>query len=96
MQRSAGRVYKDAQEYRDGKSIGGLTPAQRFFVGWSISWMTAIRPESMRQAVKTDVHAPSPMRAWAPLTNLPQFYQAYGVKAGDKMYRAENVRVKIW
>jgi putative endopeptidase len=89
-------AFTKTQEYRDGKSIGGLTPAQRFFVGWSISWMTAIRPESMRQAVKTDVHAPSPMRAWAPLTNLPQFYQAYGVKPGDKMYRADSVRVKIW
>jgi putative endopeptidase len=89
-------AFTKTQEYKDGKSIGGLTPTQRFFVGWSISWMTAIRPESMRQAVKTDVHAPSPMRAWAPLTNLPQFYQAYGVKPGDKMYRADGARVKIW
>jgi putative endopeptidase len=89
-------AFTKTQEYKDGKSIGGLTPAQRYFVGWSISWMTAIRPESMRQAVKTDVHAPSPMRAWAPLTNLPQFYRAFGVKPGDKMYRADSVRVKIW
>jgi putative endopeptidase len=58
--------------------------------------MTAIRPENIRTHVKTDVHAPSFMRASAPLTNLPAFYDAFGVKAGDGMYRADNVRVKIW
>ena len=89
-------AFTKTQEYKDGKSIGGLTPAQRFFVGWAISWMTSIRPENIRTHVKTDVHAPSPMRAWAPLTNLPQFYQAFDVKPGDKMYRADSVRVKIW
>jgi putative endopeptidase len=89
-------AFTKTREYKDGKSIGGLTPAQRFFVGWSISWMTAIRPEAVRTRVKTDVHAPSPMRAWAPVTNLPQFYGAFGVKPGDKMYRADSVRVKIW
>ena len=89
-------AFTKTQEYKDGKSIGGLTPSQRFFVGWAISWMTSIRPENIRTHVKTDVHAPSFMRAWAPLTNLPQFYQAFDVKPGDKMYRADSVRVKIW
>lgn len=89
-------AFTKTREYKEGKSIGGLTPAQRFFVGWAISWMTATRPETIRTNVKTDVHAPSAMRGWAPLTNLPQFYQAFGVKPGDKMYRAESIRVKIW
>ncbi len=89
-------AFTKTKQYKDGKSLGGLTPAQRYFVGWSISWMTAIRPENVRTHVKTDVHAPSFMRAWAPVTNLPQFYQAFDVKPGDKMYRAEGVRVKIW
>ncbi|MGH7654396.1 MAG: M13 family metallopeptidase [Gemmatimonadaceae bacterium] len=89
-------AFTKTKEYKDGKSIGGLTPAQRYFVGWSISWMTAIRPENIRTHVKSDVHAPSFMRAWAPVSNLPHFYQAFGVKPGDKMYRADSVRVKIW
>jgi len=89
-------AFTKTKEYKDGKTIGGLTPAQRFFVGWCISWMTEIRPENIRTHVKTDVHAPSFMRAWAPLTNLPQFYDAFGVKPGDRMYRADSVRVKIW
>jgi putative endopeptidase len=89
-------AFTKTRQYKEGKLLGGFTPAQRYFVGWSISWMTAIRPENVRTHVKTDVHAPSFMRAWAPVTNLPQFYQAFGVKPGDKMYRAESVRVKIW
>ena len=89
-------AFTKTQEYKDGKSIGGLTPSQRFFVGWAISWMTEIRPENIRTHVKTDVHAPSFMRAWAPLTNLPQFYQAFDIKPGDKMYRPDSARVKIW
>jgi len=89
-------AFTKTKQYKEGKPLGGLTPAQRYFVGWSISWMTTIRPENVRTHVKTDVHAPSFMRAWAPVTNLPQFYQAFDVKPGDKMYRAEGVRVKIW
>jgi putative endopeptidase len=89
-------AFTKTKQYKEGKPLGGLTPAQRYYLGWAISWMTAIRPENIRTHVKTDVHAPSFMRAWAPLTNLPTFYQAFNVKAGDKMYRAEDVRVKIW
>ncbi len=89
-------AFTKTQQYKEGKALGGFTPAQRYFIGWSISWMTAIRPENIRTHVKTDVHAPSFMRASAPLTNLPAFYDAFGVKPGDAMYRADNVRVKIW
>jgi putative endopeptidase len=89
-------AFTKTKEYKDGKPVGGYTPAQRYFIGWAISWMTAIRPENIRTHVKTDVHAPSFMRASAPLTNLPAFYDAFGVKPGDKMYRADSVRVKIW
>jgi putative endopeptidase len=63
-------------------------PAQRYFIGWALSWMNQIRPESIALRVKTDVHAPS--------FNMVPFYDAYGVKPGDKMYRANDVRVKIW
>jgi putative endopeptidase len=89
-------AFKKTAQYKEGKLLGGLTPAQRYFIGWSISWMTAIRPESIRNHVKTDVHAPSFLRATAPLTNMLPFYAAFGVKPGDKMYRADSVRVKIW
>ena len=55
-------AFTKTNEYKIGKSIGGFTPAQRYFIGWAISWMNQIRPESIALRVKTDVHAPSFLR----------------------------------
>jgi len=89
-------AFKKTDQYKRGESLGGLTPAQRFFVGWSLGWMGAIRPENIAVRVKTDVHAPIFLRAVGPMSNLTPFYEAYGVKPGDRMYRADSVRVRIW
>ena len=58
--------------------------------------MNQIRPENLAVRVKTDVHAPSFLRVIGPVTNMVPFYEAFGVKPGDKMYRADAVRVRIW
>jgi putative endopeptidase len=89
-------AFTKTQEYKDGKSIGGYTPSQRYFIGWALSWMNQIRPENLALRVKTDVHAPSFLRTNGPVSNMTEFYQAYGVQPGDPMYRADDVRVKIW
>ncbi len=89
-------AFQKTEEYRKGAKLGGLTPAQRYFVGWSLGWMNQLRPENIAMRVKTDVHAPSFLRVIGPVSNLPQFYQAFGVRPGDKMYRAPADRVKIW
>jgi len=46
--------------------------------------------------VKSDVHAPSPFRVIGPVSNMVPFYEAYGVRPGDRMYRPDSVRVQIW
>jgi len=89
-------AFTKTQEYKEGKAVGGLTPAQRYFIGWALSWMNQIRPENLANRVKTDVHAPSFLRVIGPCSNMPEFYAAYGVQPGDPMYRADDVRVKIW
>ena len=89
-------AFTKTEEYKHGHSVGGLTPAQRYFIGWSLGWMTAHRPENLAVRVKTDVHAPSFLRVVGPVTNLTQFYDAYGVEPGDRMFRADSVRVRIW
>jgi len=89
-------AFQKSPEYKSGKSIGGFTPAQRFFIGWALSWMNDIRPENLAVRVKTDVHSPSFLRTNGPISNLPEFYKAFNVKPGDKMYRADDVRVEIW
>jgi putative endopeptidase len=89
-------AFKKTDQYKRGEKLGGLTPAQRFFVGWSLGWMGQIRPENIAVRVKTDVHAPIFLRAVGPMSNLTPFYEAFGVRPGDRMYRADSVRVKIW
>jgi len=89
-------AFKKTQQYKENKPIGGLTPAQRYYIGWALSWMTQLRPENLAVRVKTDVHSPSFLRVIGPVSNQVSFYEAYGVKPGDKMWRADSVRVKIW
>jgi putative endopeptidase len=89
-------AFTQTDEYKQGKTLGGYTPAQRYFIGWALGWMNQLRPENLAMRVKTDVHAPSFLRVIGPVTNMPEFYGAYGVKPGDPMYRADDVRVKIW
>ena len=89
-------AFTKTEEYKSGESIGGYTPAQRYFIGWALSWMNQLRPENLALRVKTDVHSPSFLRVIGPVTNLPEFYKAYGVQPGDPMYRPDSVRVKIW
>jgi putative endopeptidase len=89
-------AFTKTDQYKENKTLGGLTPPQRYFIGWALSWMNQIRPENLANRVKTDVHAPSFLRVIGPCSNMPAFYAAYGVQPGDPMYRADDVRVKIW
>lgn len=89
-------AFTKTEQYKSGKSIGGLTPAQRYFIGWSLGWMNELRPENLALRVKTDVHAPSFLRVNGPASNLPEFYAAFDIKEGDPMHRADSVRVVIW
>jgi putative endopeptidase len=76
--------------------IDGLTPDQRYYLGYALSWLHQQRNESLAMQVMTDVHAPPLLRVNGPVSNVIQFYQAFGVKPGDPMYRADSVRVSIW
>jgi putative endopeptidase len=89
-------AFTRTRQYKEGKKIGGFTPAQRFFIGWALGWMRQLRPEFTSVLVKSDVHAPSKFRVIGPISNLDAFYEAFGVRAGDRMYRPDSVRVRIW
>ena len=89
-------AFTKTEQYQSGEVIGGFTPAQRYFLGWAVGWMYQIRPENLAVRVKTDEHAPSFLRVTGPMSNLPQFYAAFGVEPGDAMYRPDSVRVEIW
>lgn len=89
-------AFKNTKQYKNNEMIAGLNPSQRFFLGYALGWMLDIRPETMKTMIKTDVHSPAKWRILGPLSNMPEFYKAFGVKKGDKMWRAEDQIVKIW
>ena len=89
-------AFKKTDAYKSGKKIGGLTPLQRYFLGYGYSWMYQARKERLANQVKTDVHSPAKERINGPVVNVPEFYEAFGVKPGDKMFRPDSLRVKIW
>ena len=78
------------------KEVEGYTPEQRFFLGYATTEREQERPEYRKTMVMTDPHSPSRFRVNGPLSNLPEFYEAFGVKKGDKLYRSPADRAKIW
>ncbi len=78
------------------KDIDGFTPEQRFFLGASLFERELARPEFVKMQVTTDPHAPAETRVNGPLSNLPEFYAAFEVKKGDKLYRDPKSRAKMW
>lgn len=76
--------------------IDGFTGEQRFFMSWAQGWRTNMRPEYLKQMIKVNNHAPPQTRVDGPLSNMTEFYEAFGVKEGDKMYRKPEDRAVIW
>ncbi len=76
--------------------IDGFTPEQRFFLAWAQMWRENDRPQALRQRLIVDPHSPNMFRANGPLSDFPPFYEAFGCKPGDPMYRPDSVRAKIW
>ncbi len=90
------KAYKASLNGKDAPIIDGLTGDQRFFMGYAQIWRSKIVEKSMRNRVATDPHSPGEFRALGSLSNMNEFYKAFDVKPGDKMYLAEDKRVKIW
>lgn len=89
-------AFMRTEQAKANEKIDGLTPQQRFFISWAQAWRNNMRDEAMAQRIVTDPHSPGMFRANGPLTNMPEFYEAFGVKEGDKMFRPEAERAKIW
>ncbi len=89
-------AFKKTAQYKEGKKIGGYTPLQRYFLAYGLSWLFEEREALLRRTLLSDVHAPPKWRVNGPLSNMPEFYQAFDVKPGQPMYRAEAQRVHIW
>jgi len=89
-------AFRQTEQWKQGTVVNGLTPDQRFFLGYALAWLGHDRPEALAQRIMTDVHSPRFLRVNGPLANLPEFHAAFGVRSGDPMYREERQRVRIW
>ncbi len=76
--------------------IADWTPEQLFFVGWSRVWQRKYREAEMLKRLLTDPHSPSQFRTNGPVMNIDAFYDAFDVQPGDRLYKPEDERIKIW
>jgi predicted metalloendopeptidase len=90
------KAYKISLKGKPAPVIDGLSGEQRLYLGWAQVWRSKMREQQQIVQVKTDPHSPDAFRANGSLRNQPGFYEAFGVKQGDKMYLAPKERVIIW
>jgi putative endopeptidase len=90
------QAYKLSLQGKDAPVLDGFTGDQRFFIGYAQIWARKYREQAMLERLKTDSHSPSEYRCNAIVPHVPEFYAAFDVKPGDKMYMAPEQRVKIW
>lgn len=89
-------AFKKTPQYKNNEKISNLTPDQRYFLAYGYAWMVNIKDEALAAQIMTDVHAPAQFRINGPLSNMPEFYKAFNVKSGDKMFQPDLLRVVIW
>lgn len=89
-------AFKKTKQYKENKTLGGLTPMQRYFCGYALGWLGHTREESLKNQLLTDVHSPAKYRVNGPFVDVDEFYTAFNIKEDSKMYRPDSVRVRIW
>lgn len=89
-------AFKMTPQGQSTEKIDGFTPDQRFFLSVARIWRVKTRDAFLRTYVNTNPHSPAMWRVNGPLMNFEPFYRAFDVKPGDKNYKPEDQRVKIW
>lgn len=81
---------------KEPKPIDGFTAEQRFYLAYAILWGQNITPQECARLTLLDVHSLGRNRVNVSLRNLQDFFDAFDIKEGDKMFRPEEERVVIW
>jgi predicted metalloendopeptidase len=89
-------AYRLSLNGKEAPVIDGLTGDQRFFLAWAQVWKSKYRDEAMLNQLKVGPHSPPTFRVNGPLRNLDEWYRAFDVKPGDKLYLPPEQRVRIW
>jgi putative endopeptidase len=90
------KAYTIALNGAESPTLDGLTGPQRLFVGWAQVWRTKAREAEAIRRLATDPHSPPEFRCNGVVRNLVEFYDAFGVKEGDKLWLPPEKRVRIW
>jgi endothelin-converting enzyme/putative endopeptidase len=89
-------AWKDANKDKDLEPIDGLTPDQRFFIGFAQWDCSNERPEQLREWAITNPHSPAVHRINGVVVNMPEFAAAFSCKAGQPMVAAKDRPCKVW
>jgi putative endopeptidase len=89
-------AHQIATEGARPEPIDGYSPEQRLFLSWGAIWQSKARPEAVLQRLATDPHSPNEFRCNQIVRNLDAFHAAFGVTESDRLWLAEEQRVKIW
>lgn len=89
-------AYKKTEEYKKNAKLAGLTPLQRYFLGYSLGWLSQIKDEALKTQLMSNVHSPAKQRVNGIFWNVDDFYTAFQIPPGSPMYVEESKRVRIW
>jgi putative endopeptidase len=89
-------AYHESLHGKSAPVIDGLTGDQRVFLGWAQAWRGKVRDDAVRRQVVSDPHSPRQYRVNGVVRNIDAWYDAFGVKPGDKLYVPPAQRVRIW
>lgn len=90
-------AFKMTKQGKDtATKIDGFTPDQRFCISIARIWRVKMKDEFLRLWINNNPHSPPTWRVNGPLMNMPYFQRAFNIQPGDKMYVAEQDRIKIW
>jgi putative endopeptidase len=89
-------AYKLSLNGQEAPVIDGFTGDQRFFLAWAQVWRATGRDDDTRQRLVTDPHSPPEFRVNGVVRNMDEWYTAFNVQPGDKLYLPPEERVKIW
>lgn len=93
---SAYRMYVADHPCANRASLDGLTGDQRFFTAWAQAWRYKAPESAVRYVIERSYHAPTPYRVNGVVRNIDEWYSAFGVAPGDKLYLPPEERVRIW
>ena len=90
------RAYRLSLNGKEAPVIDGYTGDQRFFMAWAQVWRSKVRDALAREYLATDPHSPPHYRVNGIVRNFDEWYKAFNVKPGDKLYLPPAQRVRIW